>query len=118
MHPWEDFAETWAHYIHIVDTLETASDSGLAILGNTIVSPLPLIAERPFAATLSEWLPLTVCLNQLTRSMGVRDAYPFALTDRVIEKLEFVHGICLGAKRDGAAHGHSTGPNAGAAQLH
>jgi hypothetical protein len=24
MHPWEDFAETWAHYLHIVDTLETA----------------------------------------------------------------------------------------------
>ena len=23
-HPWEDFAETWAHYLHIIDTLETA----------------------------------------------------------------------------------------------
>ena len=28
-HPWEDFAETWAHYLHIVDTLETASAFGL-----------------------------------------------------------------------------------------
>jgi hypothetical protein len=23
-HPWEDWAETWAHYLHIMDMLETA----------------------------------------------------------------------------------------------
>jgi hypothetical protein len=102
VHPWEDFAETWAHYIHIVDTLETASGCGVAIGGAAVVSPLPIAVERPFAATLSEWLTLAVCLNQLTRSMGMRDAYPFSLTDRVIEKLEFVHAICLEAPREGA----------------
>ncbi len=96
-HPWEDFAETWAHYIHIVDTLDTANDAQLSLAGRTLSAPLPLAAERPFAAMLGDWLPLAVALNQLNRSMGMRDAYPFALTDRVVEKLAFVHRICLDA---------------------
>jgi hypothetical protein len=96
-HPWEDFAETWAHYIHIVDTLDTANDNQLGLAGRAISPPLPLAAERPFAAMLGDWLPLTVALNQLNRSMGMRDAYPFALTDRVVDKLAFVHRVCLDA---------------------
>jgi hypothetical protein len=94
MHPWEDFAETWAHYIHIVDTLETASASALALGARAVASPLPLDRDRPFRAVLADWAPLTVCLNQLNRSMGMRDAYPFAITDRVAEKLAFVHDLC------------------------
>jgi hypothetical protein len=93
-HPWEDFAETWAHYIHIVDTLETASDAKLGLAGRAVTAPLPLAPERPFTALLEDWLPLTVVLNQLNRSMGMRDAYPFALTDRVVDKLAFVHRLC------------------------
>jgi hypothetical protein len=96
-HPWEDFAETWAHYIHVVDTLETAHDAQLGLAGRAVASPLPLAPERPFATMLGDWLPLTVALNQLNRSMGMRDAYPFALTDRVVEKLAFVHRVCLNA---------------------
>jgi hypothetical protein len=92
-HPWEDFAETWAHHIHILDTLETASDSTIAVGGRAIVSPLPLAAEREFDDLLTEWLTLSICLNQLNRSMGTRDAYPFTLSDRVIDKLKFVHQI-------------------------
>ncbi len=94
MHPWEDFSETWAHYIHILDTLETASTSALALGGRSMASPLPLDDARPFASVLADWVPLTVCLNQLTRSMGMRDAYPFAITERVAEKLAFVHDLC------------------------
>ena len=101
-HPWEDFAETWAHYIHMLDTLETASDSALSIGGRALTSPLPLAADRPFAAVLAEWLRLTVCLNELNRSMGLRDAYPFALTDLVIAKLSFVHELCLHATQAAA----------------
>ena len=119
MHPWEDFAETWAHYIHILDTLETASDSALAIGGSTIVSPLPLAVERPFAAILHEWLPLAVCLNQLNRSMGTRDAYPFALPDRVMQKLDFVHALCLEATGEGAPRrGPGPAPDAQVETLH
>ena len=94
-HPWEDFAETWAHYIHIVDTLETASDARLGLAGSAVTAPVPLAADRPFAALLGDWLPLAVALNQLNRSMGMRDAYPFTLTDRVVDKLAFVHRVCL-----------------------
>jgi hypothetical protein len=65
----------------------------MAVGGRAIVSPLPLAAEREFDDILTEWLPLAVCLNQLNRSMGTRDAYPFTLTDRIIEKLKFVHRI-------------------------
>ena len=96
MHPWEDFAETWAHYTHIVDTLETANASALTIGGRALDSPLRS-GERPFSAVLDDWIPLTVSLNQLNRSMGMRDAYPFALTPSVIDKLAFVHDLCRGA---------------------
>jgi hypothetical protein len=30
-HPWEDFAETWAHYLHIIDTLEMAGHFGIKV---------------------------------------------------------------------------------------
>jgi hypothetical protein len=96
-HPWEDFAETWAHYIHIVDTLETASDLEFGVGDRAPAAPLPLAPERPFAALLADWLPLSVALNQLNRSMGMRDVYPFTLTDRVVEKLAFVQRVCLDA---------------------
>jgi hypothetical protein len=94
MHPWEDFAETWAHYIHILDTIETATVSELAIEGKRLRSPLPLDEGSPFADVLADWAPLTVCLNQLNRSMGLRDAYPFAISDKVAAKLRFVDELC------------------------
>jgi hypothetical protein len=100
MHPWEDFAETWAHYIHIFDTLETASASSLTIGGRAIANSLP-IGERPFAEMLADWLALSVGLNQLNRSMGMRDAYPFALTEPIIAKLEFVDEVCKRATAEG-----------------
>ncbi len=93
MHPWEDFAETWAHYIHILDTLETASASSLTIAGRTIANPLP-IGGRPFEEMLADWRVLSVGLNQLNRSMGMHDAYPFALTEPIAAKLAFVDRVC------------------------
>jgi hypothetical protein len=95
MHPWEDFAETWAHYIHVVDTLETANASAVGIGDRPLGSPLRS-DQRVFAAVLEDWMRLTVSLNQLNRSMGMRDAYPFALTAVVIAKLTFVHDLCRG----------------------
>jgi hypothetical protein len=103
MHPWEDFAETWAHYIHIVDTLETANASGLVLGDRAIAAPLPA-KDKVFAAVLADWLPLAVSLNQLNRSMGMRDAYPFALTQAAIDKLTFVHDICRQPARVQAGH--------------
>jgi hypothetical protein len=84
-HPWEDFAETFAHYQHMVDTLETASQFGFAF------------ADRgdDFELLMQEWYRLTVALNALNRSMGLPDAYPFAISDAVASKLRFVHELIL-----------------------
>lgn len=100
MHPWEDWAETWAHYLHIIDTLETAHAFGLKIRPlSELVSDLGVsIAENPyhirdFEKIINLWLPLTVALNSLNRSMGLPDAYPFIIPQPVIQKLEFIHQL-------------------------
>jgi len=98
MHPWEDWAETFAHCLHILDTLQTAAAFGLVVAGpeaapGDSLSSVPAhdAAERPFDAIIAEWLPLTYVLNALNRSMGQDDLYPFTLAPTVIEKLAFAH---------------------------
>ena len=101
-HPWEDWAETWAHYLHIVDTLETASAFGLRVRpqASSITDNLTAaITEDPYQAEnfediMRQWLPLSLALNSLNRSMGLRDVYPFVVTPSVIEKLTFIHRVC------------------------
>ena len=99
-HPWEDFAETWAHYLHIVDTLETAAAFGLNIHAAAGRDPrLDMrIAFDPyrhadFDALITAWLPLTYAVNSLNHSMGQPDLYPFVLAPRVVGKLRFAHGL-------------------------
>jgi len=88
MHPYEDFAETFAHYLHISDTLDTAREYGL----------IPAADGRSFRETVdTEWLPLAIALNQINRSMGEEDLYPFVLSPAVLEKLEFIAGVCSAA---------------------
>jgi hypothetical protein len=99
-HPWEDFAETWAHYLHIVDTLEMAGAFGIAIHPALAQDPA-LQADidiDPYGAAdmktvLEFWLPLTYAVNSLNRAMGQADLYPFVLTPAVVEKLDFVHRL-------------------------
>jgi hypothetical protein len=99
-HPWEDFAETWAHYLHIIDTLETASAFGLRIHPASTKNKA-LHADIDFnphyAASLRQiidaWLPLTFAVNSLNRSMGHPDLYPFIVSAPVVEKLQFIHDI-------------------------
>jgi hypothetical protein len=99
-HPWEDFAETWAHYLHIVDTLETASAFGLRI-HPAATKNRALHADIDFdphhapdiQSLVDAWLPLTFAVNSLNRSMGLADFYPFVLSSPVIAKLQFIHEI-------------------------
>lgn len=93
-HPWEDFAETFAHYLHMVDTLETATAEGFS----QALSTGPK-AEHKLDRLLSEWYELSVSLNQLNRSMGLQDAYPFAIAPQVAKKLGFVHQLVHEARR-------------------
>ncbi|MBE7211461.1 MAG: putative zinc-binding peptidase [Gluconacetobacter diazotrophicus] len=99
-HPWEDFAETWAHYLHIMDTLETANAFGLGVHPrNPGADGLEvLVAIDPYRAArmdeiVAQWVPLVFAVNSLNRSMGLGDLYPFVITPTVQRKLGFVHDL-------------------------
>jgi len=92
-HPWEDWAETWAHYLHMVDALETAEASGVHV---TPPLELPEPSGR-FAGMLKEWHGLTHMLNNLNRSLGLNDAYPFVLSAPAVKKMRFVHDVIKAA---------------------
>lgn len=98
-HPWEDFAETWAHYLHIVDTLETAAAFGLTVRGADGAEASPIddpYGSRDAETLISRWVPVTVAINAVNRSMGQPDLYPFVLSDPVVRKLQFVCDLVHG----------------------
>jgi len=113
MHPWEDWAETWAHYLHIVETLETARSYGMALRPQAAGAAKPppgnlqMNARRldfdVFDDLITAWLPLTFALNSLNRSMGLPDVYPFILSERAIKKVHFVHDLIERASTHGRA---------------
>ena len=96
-HAWEDWAETWAHYLHIVDTLEMAAHCGLSLKPQrwnepTLPARPPVAPGRgEFDGIMDAWLPVAYLLNNLNRGLGLPDAYPFVLSPTVIDKLRFVH---------------------------
>jgi hypothetical protein len=96
-HPWEDWAESWAHVMHMVDALETAHFVGLSVKPARrdepalSVPPVPTRAHvGDFDRLIEEWATLTYVLNNLTRGLGLADAYPFVLSAVIIAKLRFV----------------------------
>jgi hypothetical protein len=99
MHPWEDFAETFAHYLHIVDTLETANAFGIRICRKIDYGMLEANVDfDPYHASsiealINAWLPLTFAVNSINRSMGQPDLYPFILSPTVIAKLGYVDAL-------------------------
>ncbi len=99
-HPWEDWAETWAHYLHVTDTLETAVACGLTLHPGrpdepTLRPDVAIVGDKGavFDRMIEAWFPLTYVLNNLNRGMGIQDAYPFVLPPPAIEKLRFVHDL-------------------------
>lgn len=104
-HPWEDWAETFAHFIHIVATMDTALDFGI---GGSPARPIDdPYREEDFDALIAGFLPVTEAVNEINRSIGQPDVYPFVLTPEVIGKLHFVHIIACkaaaGARKEPAA---------------
>ncbi len=105
MHPWEDWAETFAHYLHVNDALQTAAAWGVRVSGPAagVASAEPLQSDPPDAqhGDLSElleaWIPLTLALNAVNRSMGIDDLYPFVLGPAVQRKLTFVDQLTRAA---------------------
>jgi len=116
-HPWEDWAETWAHYLHILDTLQTAYAFGVRLnpldagpdqgLHAAIEDPYQ---QADFRQIMAMWLPLTFALNSLNRSMGQPDPYPFIINPAVVDKLAFIHRVAGG--RAGLASGQQLGQEA------
>ncbi len=101
-HPWEDWAESFAHYLHILDTIQTASAYGMVVTGPQVAAPeqardlvaLPTDAQAQadsIEQVVATWLPLTYALNAVNRSMGQDDLYPFVLSAAVVAKLGLVH---------------------------
>jgi hypothetical protein len=89
-HPWEDFAETFAHYLHMQDTLETAAAFGFT---KRFPANSDVPESRDFDLLIAEWTDLSVAMNALNRSMGLPDAYPFTISPRVQAKLKFAHEL-------------------------
>lgn len=112
-HPWEDWAETWAHYLHLMDLLETAANYRMAFTLDGPDGQMPVQCMDPYAAIagpaaaegteappsaglvdlLNQGMGVSLVLNSLNRSLGQEDAYPFALSTPVLGKLAFVHEI-------------------------
>jgi hypothetical protein len=104
MHPWEDWAETWAHYLHITDALETAREFGMSAEPvasetsfdpATIILPPPLTEEDPsdFLEIIHRWSALSPALNEIASSLGQRNLYPFVHSTTTVTKLYFIHQI-------------------------
>ncbi|KAA1245685.1 hypothetical protein F0Q45_23910 [Mycobacterium simiae] len=89
MHPAEDWAETFAHYLHIRDTLDTAAWCGFAPASATF--DRPALGPSAFQTIIDTWLPLSWSLNMVNRSMGHNDLYPFVLPPAVLDKMQFIH---------------------------
>jgi len=124
-HPWEDWAETWAHYLHMADTADTALSFGVNA-GHAELSDEDLFhaddlwqPDHPdadaFLEFLNGWVRLTHVLNEFSRSMGQPDTYPFVLPHAVVPKLQFIH-LLIAQQRTGgggalpvASAGHEVG---------
>ena len=103
MHPWEDWAESWAHLMHMTDALETAAAVGLSLKPKRPDEPAMTTPPNPlsprahdFDRMVEDWLPLTYVLNNLSRGLGLPDSYPFVMSAPVVEKLRFIHETIYG----------------------
>jgi hypothetical protein len=107
MHPWEDWAETWAHYLHVVDSLGTAMGFGLdAGELDTTITPFtrddlyaPDDPGAPrFLSLLNAWIEMIMVLNELAHSMGQPHFYPFVISRPVVAKLQLIEMIVAGER--------------------
>jgi hypothetical protein len=97
-HPWEDWAETWALYLHLVDAVDTAEaegaklrTAGLSLTDTGSPDSYDAYREASFSALMRRWIPLTIAMNSLSRSLGNPDFYPFVIPGAAYNKLAFIH---------------------------
>jgi hypothetical protein len=116
VHPWEDFAETWAHYLHIVDTLEMAANFGIEVRpavdgsgGLSAQIDFDPYDVADFRRVVDNWLPFVFAVNSVNRAIGLRDMYPFIIAPPVIEKMSFIHRL-VQSVRTRTRNGRSCSP--------
>ncbi|MCC9608360.1 putative zinc-binding peptidase [Blastopirellula sp. JC732] len=107
VHPWEDWAETWAHYLHVVDSLDTALRFGLhgdeveqavePFTVDDLYDPKDPDAKRVILL-INSWVQLTTVINELARSMGQQDFYPFVMSRSVLRKMHFIQIVVKEAR--------------------
>lgn len=107
MHPWEDFAECFAHYLHITDTIETSREAGLVLLADRVrfaaphdIEPLESYADEPVERLLFDWHWLSLLFNRVNTAMGKNPLYPFDIPPAVTAKLGFVHRVVRGSGKE------------------
>lgn len=104
-HPWEDWAETWAHYLHMIDALDTALSFGVSARAieatfepfqrEALATGTGKTGADAFLAFVNAWVELATALNELSRSMGQPEFYPFVLSAAAVRKLHFVHRVVV-----------------------
>ena len=103
MHPWEDFAETFAHYLHIVDALATLGGFGMRMTQWPGEEDQPSVDFNPYTANaaqlVAEWKPFSFAQNAITRSMGQPDLYPFHISPKIQAKLDYIDNLVQRARR-------------------
>jgi hypothetical protein len=113
-HPWEDWAETWAHFLHIQDALEVANDFGLVgkriLLDPKETEGKPSLSKEQttFDEVIGAWAEFSVALNSINRSMGLPDLYPFVLSAPVVAKLRFIYEVIMDSARNALEKGNET----------
>ena len=100
MHPWEDFAECFAHYLHITDTIDTAREGGMVLHADRVrfaaprdVAPLEFYDDAPIERLLYDWKWISLFFNRVNTAMGKPPLYPFEIAAPVVAKLGFVHEV-------------------------
>jgi hypothetical protein len=100
MHPWEDFAECFAHYLHITDTIDTVREGGLVLHADQVrfsvprdIAPLESYDDAPIERLLYDWTWLAMFFNRVNTAMGKNPLYPFVIPPPVIGKLGFIHRV-------------------------
>jgi hypothetical protein len=102
MHPWEDFAECFAHYLHITDTLDTTREAGMVLHGDRVrfsapgdITPLESYCQTPIERLLFDWKWISLFFNRVNAAMGKNPLYPFDISTAVAGKLGFVHMVVV-----------------------
>ena len=100
MHPWEDFAECFAHYLHITDIVDTSREAGLVLHADRVrfsvprdIVPRTSYVDAPIEQLLDDWKWLSTFFNRVNAAMGKNPLYPFDIPSPVVRKLAFVQKL-------------------------